>query len=139
MRGKINALTERGVGMAIIAGVLDEKSWDAISVGGGEGHLENAAIYLPDTNDWFFEKHGEFPVALPLGTEVEGMVDGYNDSPVTARLKGTLELIDPDGIAKGTKSYTGEVAAGDCMYLGTEDVTLSKNGVWKIHGKLETA
>ena len=134
MRGKMSSLAERGV--AIIAGVLDEESWDAISVGAvGVAHLGSPNLYIDDESYVEYD----FPVEVALGVAARALVGCYNDSDFSQYLKVTLEFIDPDGDSQGQKPTTRTFPANTVESCYSYEVTIDKPGIWKIHGTIEKA
>lgn len=132
MRGK------SGIGGAVISlSVLDEERWPAIRAlaVSAEGHLTGPSVY--DHTDKITYLEGQFLVQIPLGHDVRGWVNVHNDGNSAYTFRTTRELIDPDGISRGTKVSDSEIAAGYSLNMATEHVILDKEGIWKIHAILE--
>ena len=136
MRGKMNALTERRIGTAIIAGILDEESWDAVrALAAGIAHLDDPNLYVDGVS--YYET--AFPIEVALGVEVHTIVWCHNDSDFDQYLKVWLEFIDPDGDSQGRKSTTRTFLANSAHTCYSYDVIIDKPGTWEIHGTIETA
>lgn len=116
--------------------VLDEKTWNAISVfSPAAGHLEKPVIY--DETDKILYREADLPVSIPLGHKIWGSARGYNDSAYTLSLRQTIHIIDPAGHVAGGKAYTFDVAPGDYIEISMTAVTLDMAGLWKLYVKLE--
>jgi len=117
-------------------GVLDEHTWDAVSVAApAEGHLSDACgIYDYDTGTKY--EVPDLPVSIDMGHTVDGMGDGQNTSGVTKTLTIFVELIDPDGASRVSDEYTADMPDGGYITTRTPKVTLDKPGTWKLHCRL---
>jgi len=106
------------------------------SMGAVAGHLSNPWIY-DVANDIIYNLN-DFPVALPVGSLVEGSVVGWNDSGTYLDLMITVWLEDPNGVSRGTKSATREnTPPGRTVQGVADEVTLDIAGDWILHAKLE--
>jgi len=140
MRGKVNLLAERASGTAIIAGILDEESWDAIGIAaitGGE--LRDPKIF-----DWtagpvgqVSYDEGDFPVPITLNHEVTAEVMSLNNSPGSGNCRCTVWFKDPDGLTKGSHTETFSLDPYSAIYTATTRVSINKKGTWKLHALLE--
>jgi len=117
--------------------VLDAGSWAAITAGAGagEGHLE-WPIIKDVTNDIGYGEE-DFPVNLPVGTEVRAQLYGVNDGNALLAMTLTVWLEDPDGVSRGLTTNTRDVYPGDQINGIGDNVTLDKTGDWIFHAKLE--
>lgn len=122
---------------AVFYSQLDEESWPAIRVPAVSvaGHLTGPSVY--DHTDKITYLEEEFLVKIPLGHDVRGWVNAHNDGSYAYPFHVTRELIDPDGIPRGTKVSDSEIAPGYSLNGATEHVILDKEGIWKIHAILE--
>jgi len=122
--------------------LLDEWTSIVITVPGGNGppvdggHIWVEKSYVSDYSEIVYQP--DFPLEGPSGTEVYGKAMGFNDSSSSKSLKITCELIDPDGIARGARSFTGSIPPSAYRSGVTYDVVLDKKGDWKFHVLLES-
>jgi len=141
MRGK-SAIAEAEIiiGQRISSSVLDEESWDAISVvAAGAAHLADPNLVVNGVSHFVTN----FPVAVALGAKVYAIVWCDNDSSFDQYLKVTLEFIDPDGDSRGltptTRTFSANSASSCYVATPGSPVTIDKPGTWEIHGIIETA
>lgn len=136
MRGKI---TKR-LGVATITSLLDEKTYDAISIAAGTAIIDHATVRNVETGEQYRSDNEELPVELPLGTKVQVLAAAYNPEDYAQQLCVTSELIDPDGIVRASErgcSSFGPVVTYGVWAPTAGSVTLDKEGVWQIHGLVE--
>ena len=82
---------------------------------------------------------GDFPVAIPAGHEVAARVVGENTSGRTLLLRITVELRDPAGRVRASRSNVASVDHENFIwsYQSVPVVQLDKGGTWLITGRLE--
>jgi hypothetical protein len=125
-------------------GALDEKTWNAMNVTtpAAAGHIGPVDLYLSYPRNGTAEDYHEsdFPVEVPLGQSIWGHASCgfYNDTDYTQICACTIEFIDPDGISRGKKVWTGDINGGGAKYYSTDNVTFDKVGIWKIHALFES-
>ena len=136
MRGKVSSRIE---GVATISLALDERTWSAIDAIGvaEEGHLEFFRLHDKTSGDIWQDEYF-LPVEIPIGHVVQAEVDIINDSSYDLAGTLTVEFIDPDGNSRGKRSFSySAISPGDQRGVTTNEVTLDKDGTWKIHAKFE--
>jgi hypothetical protein len=129
----------------ILTQVADEKFLNAINVSQAvvSGWLFGAVVYNQTTGEDFIysEKSGRdpFPVVIPSGHGVQVSVSAENTGDANQEQWLTVELIDPDGIVRATRTaHASSVSPESVMSSGnTPTVVLDKAGLWQIHGVLE--
>ena len=122
MRGKMNALTERRIGTAIIAGALDEETWDVASITAAKGWIMNAFYYDPVEDNW----NGSDPPTVGAGEMVGIRLVGYNSTDYPQQMHWVVRFINPAGTVVKTFTPTAEtvgshgtISSGHCEYIPT--------------------
>lgn len=123
---------------------VDEKTLAAIQIETPTvaGWIFGAVVYNVTTGEDFIysEKSGRdpFPVQIPHGHTISVSASAENTGTERQRMVLTVELIDPDGILRSSKSASGTISPGTVMTSGRiPDFTPDKTGTWKIHALLE--
>lgn len=117
---------------------VDEKTFNAITieVPAVAGKILTAFV-LDDTDDELYLSD-DFPLSIPLGHLVQVYFTFQNTGEAPQNMKSTVELIDPDGITRATKTLTQYIDSGwQKSSTRTDPVTLDKAGTWKIYALLE--
>jgi len=122
-----------------MATILDEKTWDAIGIGGviPGGRIVKEECLLTDLGKQYHVS--EFPVEIPLGHEVYGTGVGENTASYNQEMQLSVDIIDPEGISRGYNSWSDLILPSHYIYLVTGNVEIDKKGIWKFHVKLENA
>jgi hypothetical protein len=91
--------------------------------------------------DWIYSDHSgrnPFPIPIPPGHTVHVSATAENTGTGTQRMQLTVELIDPTGIVRASRSASGTLSPGTMMSSGlTPDLVIDKSGTWVIHALLE--
>ncbi len=124
-----------------MATILDEKTWDAIGLGGPipGGRIVEQECLLTDMELDKQYHVSEFPVEIPLQHEVYGTGVGQNTADYNQEMQISVDIIDPDGISRGYNNWRDLILPSHYIYLVTTNVKIDKEGIWKFHVKLENA
>jgi len=93
--------------------------------------ITNVAVY--DRYHYWYQE--ELPVSFDAGKVVCGWVSFINSTAYRETLALDIELIDPDGQARGTcyNTFYAELDPGSEGFGTSHNVILDENGIWKIH------
>lgn len=121
---------------------LDAETWNVMAVGqvapSGEIETGDGYCHIRDFTAGEIYYISSWPVDIPLGHEVYGRAVGRNTNMAVAQnMRITAELVDPDGIARGTASETTVVSGGYIIVVSTDRIILDKPGIWRFHIVLE--
>jgi hypothetical protein len=124
--------------------VVDEKTLAAfhIETPTVSGWIFGAVVYdVTDDKDYIYsEKSGRnpFPVQIPRDHVISVSVSADNTGSESQRMTLTVELVDPDGIVRGSRSASAVLSPGTTISSGrTPNFEPDKAGTWKIHAVLE--
>lgn len=124
--------------------LTDEKTLQAIRIGepAVAGWLYGIVVYdVTEGVDFIYSEKSErdpFPIDLPYGHVVSISGSAENTGDIEQNMICTLELIDPDGIVRGTVSKSSKVSPGVVFSTSRmDDIMPDKYGMWLIHGVLE--
>ena len=81
----------------------------------------------------------DFPVAIPAEHEVAALAGGQNTSGRTLSLRMTVELRDPAGRVRASRSNAASVDHGRVIWSlwSTPRVRLDREGTWSVTARLE--
>lgn len=101
------------------------------------GYLFGPQVYDATTGENFFLS--DLPVGIDGGHKVLAVVYWKNDGSEAVVFTTTLELVDPDGVVRASYTDTRPLDPGQGNGCQTPDVTLDKEGTWKIYAALEAS
>ncbi len=106
------------------------------------GWIFGAVVYDVTTDEDFIysEKSGRdpFPVQIPYDHSISVSVSAENTGTESQKMTLAVELIDPDGIVRASRSASGTLSPGTVRTSGrTSDIMPDKFGTWVIHAWLE--
>ena len=123
---------------------VDEITLNAINITAPTvaGWIFGAEVIDCTTDDRFIysEKSGRnpFPVQIPYGHTISVSVLAEHTGTASQKMILKVELIDPDGIVRASRSASGTLSPGTQISSGNTPIILpNKFGTWMIHGILE--